>query len=60
MNGGLSKIRSVHKYVLKGFILVVSTVIHHPKTKNAMSNSISIGPPKMEQKLTKKIELLIK
>ena len=26
MNGGLSKIRSVHMYVLKGFILVVSTV----------------------------------
>ena len=26
MNGELSKIRSVHKYVLKGFILVVSTV----------------------------------
>ena len=26
MNGGLSKIRSVHTYVLKGFILVVSTV----------------------------------
>ena len=25
-NGGLSKIRSVHTYVLKGFILVVSTV----------------------------------
>ena len=26
MSGGLSKIRSVHTYVLKGFILVVSTV----------------------------------
>ena len=26
MNSGLSKIRSVHTYVLKGFILVVSTV----------------------------------
>ena len=26
MNGGLSKIRSVLTYVLKGFILVVSTV----------------------------------
>ena len=25
INGGLSKIRSVHTYVLKGFILVVST-----------------------------------
>ena len=26
MNGGLSQIRSVHTYVLKGFILVISTV----------------------------------
>ena len=29
MNGGLSKIRSVHIYLLKGFILVVSTVVQN-------------------------------
>ena len=26
MNGGLSKVHSIHTYELKGFILVVSTV----------------------------------
>ena len=28
MNGGLLEIRSVHTYALKGFIVVVSTVLH--------------------------------
>ena len=38
MNGGLSKIRSVHMYVLKGFILVVSTVRSRGK-RAGFSNS---------------------
>ena len=32
MNAGLSKIRSVHTYELKGFILVMSTVKRHRQT----------------------------
>ena len=33
INGGLSKVRSLYTYVLKGFILVVLTVYTIPESK---------------------------
>ena len=42
MNGGLSKIRLVHTYVLKGFILVVSTVQFHCLLDNHLRHCKSL------------------